>query len=204
MSTLKAILDKQAKEYNKHLRNQKRVQTTLDYQYRVQREKTIPKKHRPKPPLIICPTNNQAKITQDFHKKYEQLFYETLQQAITQNMITLELERGRCREALDRVEIVLRERTIPQDQAKDILQKFLKSLNLDESQITARVQRLTLSPKTIKSTESDQATESISKQPAKSTSRKRKNTSTLVSHSTKQLKLDHFLCLGPKSTQDPP
>ena len=58
--TMKASLQRQKDLYLQHSRIVERTQTTLSYQHKIQSHNTIPKKHRPRPPVIVDSALNKT------------------------------------------------------------------------------------------------------------------------------------------------
>ena len=107
------LLKKQATEYQKHAHIIKKTQTLLDHQYQMQLQGTIPKKHKPLPPTIINTDASKEKFDREFLQQYYELFAKALQEAITKNTITLELEKARCSDILKHTERELCQATEP-------------------------------------------------------------------------------------------
>jgi hypothetical protein len=101
-----ALLQKQKATYLQHSSVVNRVQGVLTHQYQLQSYNSIPKRHRPKPPTVVD-TFHQKRYVDKFEREYSKLYRESLQEAITQNTITLELEKARCHEILQHTEKML-------------------------------------------------------------------------------------------------
>ena len=100
MATSKDFLNKQATHYRKHQQIANTAKATLDHQYQIQARGTIPTKYKPKPLKVINTDNNKTKFTHKFMSEYKRLFTKSLEEAITQNSVTFELEKSRCLDVL--------------------------------------------------------------------------------------------------------
>lgn len=209
----------QAKGYKKHQDIVKTTETTLNRQYRIQQNRTIPKLHRPKPPFVV---HNNTKFVQEFNKEFATFFFERLQEAILQNTIALELEKSRCLNILMQTEKELHHSTEPPQLISKLYTNFLEQLNIKDHVISPELQRKlqtihSSSPppeantpskplKKRSSTHQRKKRRQSQKQRAKmsdnDTSIKRKST---TSHppAKKQLKMDHFLVQSHNLTLDP-
>ena len=65
---VREFLQQQEAQYKKHQRVIKTAESTVKHQYQIKLNGTIPKKHRPKPPVIVNEENSKAKFTQSFQK----------------------------------------------------------------------------------------------------------------------------------------
>ena len=212
MSRITEILIQQSKAYKKHYNLWKKAETTIAHQYKLQEAGKIPKKHKPKPPQICVPSGNSKKVIEEFQFKYKHLFFECLQEAITQNTLTLELGKARCRDILRRTEELLNKTAAPLDQLQESYTEFLIQNKVDEQQRIQSLQALSHPKKPLTKQTPPQtagATTSSKEQSIKDTTplvskrKKRKNPET-SQHHPKQLKLDHFLGRGQKQIYEPP
>ena len=89
--TMKASLHLQ------HSQVVERTQTTLSYQHKIQSHNTIPKKHRPRPPIIVDSALNKTHA--EFQKEYNKLFQQSLQESIGESID--ERESKKFKEGLD-------------------------------------------------------------------------------------------------------
>lgn len=133
--SVQEFLDRQASAYLSHINVISRIQATLKYQYQIQAQGTIPKKHRPLPPVIITTDSNKKSFNRKFHQQYQELFFNSLQDAITKNTVNLELEKARCKDILIQTEREL----CSANQTGPVLAKryntFLQRLSIHNHQI---------------------------------------------------------------------
>lgn len=87
------FLQKQESEYKKHQRVIKAAEATVQQQIQIKSKQEIPKKHRPKPPTIFDSDNCKEKFLQSFQEEYKRFFLKNLDEAISLNTITIELEK---------------------------------------------------------------------------------------------------------------
>lgn len=217
---VKSFLKLQARQYKKHQDTVKTTEATLDKQYRIQRNRTIPKVHRPKPPSVV---NSNGKFAQDFNKQYATLFFECLQEAILQNTITLELEKSRCLDILMQTEKQLHLATEPPQLIAKLYANFLEQLHVKDHEISPELQQKfqaihPSSPSPQANTQNKSSKKKKSRrpfnqrkvrQPPKGTTSNNDDTSVkrkcTTSHppAKKQLRIDHFLVKGHELTPDP-
>lgn len=215
------LLKKQATQYQKHMCVIKKTQATLDHQYRTQLHGTIPKKHKPLPPTVINTNGNKEKFNKEFLRQYQELFFKSLQDAITKNTITLELEKARCTDVLRQTERELCQLTEPGPALQKLYAKFLKDLLVTNHEILPELKKKFESQNTPE-TQTSPTTSKIQHSPTptspeplpkatqvrthtssqKHFNRKRKN-NTPIPATTKQMKLDSFLVPGPKPPKTP-
>ena len=210
--SLTQCLDQQAIQYKQHVNIITKTQTILDHQYKLQNRGTIPKKHRPLPPTIIGTDGSKEKFEEDFNHKYKVFFFQSIQEAITQNTITLELEKARCSDILNQTERELCQATVPTPLLENLFRKFLHQLNLPNHQMSpelkVKLQREKHQeppqPETASVSKKQKIlplTSSNSKRMPANTKRKRKTTQHPTA--TKQMKIDCFLEKGPKPPPNP-
>ena len=209
------FLKHQAEQYKKHQKMVKSTQATLSHQLQMQSSGTIPKKHRPQPPSV---TNGQTKFTENFMQVYGKLFFKSLQEAIIQNSITMELEKTRCLDILRQTERELCLATELPELLSKCYTDFLQHLNLTDHQMSPELQ-LKLhpppspsgapTPKPHHQPKRKLTFHQNTKQPPKQKETTHKDTAVKRKHALphpiakKQAKLDHFLELGQKPTPDP-
>lgn len=220
------FLEQQTKQYKIHQSIINRVQTTLQHQHQIQSQNNIPKKHRPKPPIVID-TDRSKEFTETFTREYEKFFFKELQEAITQNTVTLELERARCSDILRHTEVTMSRSNIPTSLLTEYYSKFLQQLQITDRQPLPELQHklkcpdgpryetsspkpmLTLTPtqttcgahqKNPTSLHTHRRTSSKGKFPTNThkMGTKRKNAAPQP-QAKKQLKIDHFLSRGQKA-----
>ena len=103
MNTVKSqtemFLDTQSLEYQKHISHIKELESTLQHQYMIQSQKTIPKMYTPKILQISNPL-----LTQKFKQEYRSLFFQQLDKAIESNTISLELHKAASNSIVTQIE----------------------------------------------------------------------------------------------------
>lgn len=189
----KAYLRQQREGYLKHKQVVDRAKATLDHQYRLQKHEIIPKKHLPKPPMVVEPYSNKTH-TKKFTEEYKKLFLRSLQDAIIQNTTILELEKARCLDVLRQTEQVLTASSEPPVLLSKWYKQFLNDINAKEHTPCPELRK-----KLEAATPITQGRNS-GQRPRETRKRKAPNTNKPV---TKQQKLDHFLVKGLHDTQSP-
>lgn len=212
--SVQELLDKQASAYQRHVNVISRTQVTLKHQYQIQIQGTIPKKHRPLPPTIISTDSNKESFDKKFHQQYKELFFNSLQDAITRNVVTLELEKARCKDILIQTERVL----CSVDQTGPLLAKryntFLQKLSirnheiLPETQPTASKHRQTSKsnkkqPPHLKTMCIPPSTSTSHSENHHHTTNKKRKHNSPNPPTKKQMKLDSFLLPGHKLPKNP-
>lgn len=134
----KHFLTQQVKKYQGHYNTVKRTKATLQHQYRIQTTETLPKKHHPKPPVVVDTVQNKE-FTKSFNKKYRRFFSECLQEAITKNTITLELEKARCQDVIRQTEEFLCQITESSTNIKTYYTEFLQTIEATNHQMSPQL-----------------------------------------------------------------
>ena len=93
---MEAFLEYQAKEYCTHATLAKHLHNEVSFQRDIQKHRTIPKKYLPRS-FPTVPNNKDSVLTARFKKKYNEIFFEHLEEVIATNTITMELEEARLR-----------------------------------------------------------------------------------------------------------
>ena len=218
--SVQEFLDRQASAYQSHVNVISRTQATLKHQYQIQAQGTIPKKHRPLPPVIVTTDSNKESFNRKFHQQYQELFFNSLQDAITKNTVNLELEKARCKDILIQTEREL----CSANETGPVLAKryntFLQRLSISNHQILPelrskfKIQSVTQEHKQATKTDEKQppqlkpryipsSTATYNSKNHHTTSKKRKH---IVKGTNpppkKQMKLDSFLLQGPKPSRN--
>ena len=180
-----AFLKKQKEAYLQHSKVVNKVQGVLTHQYQLQSHKSIPKKHRPKSPTVVD-TFHQTKHAEKFREMYSKLYRESLQEAITQNTITLELEKARCHEILQHTEKVLCSSPDAASQLKKIYTAFLKEIKVSSHTPCPELKKKLEEASTSKPEEKSVKSKQKMKQPSK------RKTSNATPPLKKQPRIDHF------------
>lgn len=206
----KQFLKQQTEKYQKHQNTIKVTENILKQQFRIKSTSKIPKKSSPKPPSII--DNNQKKQFElKFRTSYKNLFLNSLQEAITQNTITLELEKARCEDILRQTERELCHATDSPSQLLKMYTHFLETLHITSHSMSPELQHKLQLPiqsspsKTPPSQNTDtpevkERKEAITSDIPTATKRKHSFPSPLTK---KQQKLGHFLFKGQKLKANP-
>ena len=203
------FLQKQEAQYNKHQQVIKKAENTVKHQYQIKANGIIPKKHRPKPPVVVNEENSRAKCTQSFQKEYNKLFFKSIDKAISLNTITIELEKARSSEITRRTEQVLCLSSEPSTLLLKLYKEFLERIDLSNHEISQELRvKLTTAPAHCSkkpSTEKTKQTRQNKKKTLRHTSVGAQKRKEAIPHppATKQLKLDHFLVKGQKQATKP-
>lgn len=80
------FLQTQSLEYQRHASHATELRATLEQQLNMEMYKTIPREYQPKQLKV-----NKTSLTEEFTKKYNQLFFKHLEKVITSNQIELQL-----------------------------------------------------------------------------------------------------------------
>ena len=95
-TSLEEYIREQTQQYQRHIISRNKAKKVLQYQNNIRTFKTIPKQFLPQKSLqLLQPT---TPIVSDFHEKYQGLFFEHLNNVISSNTITLELDETLLRQ----------------------------------------------------------------------------------------------------------
>ena len=193
-----AFLQKQKEAYLQHSSVVNKAQGVLTHQHQLQSYNSIPKRHHPKPPTVVD-TFHQKKYIDKFEREYGKLYKESLQEAITQNTVTLELEKARCHEILQHTEKMLCLSPDPPSELKKIYTAFLQEINASTH---------VPCPELKKKLEDTPATTIKPEEKNVKVKQKKKRTSKRKTGSTapplrKQPRIDHFLGKSRQTTRNP-
>ena len=211
-ANINQFLQKQECEYNKHQRVIKAAETTVKQQIQIKTKKEIPKKHRPKPPTILDSDNCKGKFLQSFQEEYKRFFLKHLDEAISLNTITIELERARCLEVIRRTEKELCRSSESPEYILKQYTAFLQRINLlnhefspelqmklHHSKITPNAPAPSLTPNApIMKRQFQRKRKCCSNKPMQ-----QKNSLELEPRPMKQMRLDHFLAKSQRHTTKP-
>ena len=199
-----------SEEYQSHLLQIQKVESTIEQQQKMMSYHTIPKMYRPR---VLTTINCNKSIVEDFNKGFEKLFFQHLERVLTSNSITLEIEKGHLERVLSQVDDYLNKLdTTPLHRAQ-LYDDFIKQNNIirETPEKLAKLQPHDhMNPPTTNTpTSQDSPTTSGPSTPTPSVhlsqknNRKRKHRS---KHPTgrKVTKRDHFLCQGPTNHPQPP
>ena len=101
-TTAEEMLRLNTAEYQQHQSTKNRLSKALKFQENIQTFQTIPKRFYPSTtPEIICPSKELA---EKFEAEYRKLFSRHLEEVITHNTISLELENARLKEIVQQTE----------------------------------------------------------------------------------------------------
>ena len=89
-------IKEQSQQYQHHLQSRNKAKEILQYQHNIRTFKTIPKQFLPQKSLqLLQPT---TPLLADFHKQFQDLFFDHLNAVISSNTIALELEEALLRQ----------------------------------------------------------------------------------------------------------
>lgn len=206
------FLQKQESEYKKHQRVIKAAEATVQQQIQIKSKQEIPKKHRPKPPTIFDSDNCKEKFLQSFQEEYKRFFLKNLDEAISLNTITIELEKARCLEIIRRTEKELCESSESPTCILKQYTAFLQRINLSDHEFSPELQmklhHSEITPDV--PAPSSKPSAPIMKRPfqrkrkcCSNKSTQQKNSPELEPRPMKQMKLDHFLAKSQRHTTKP-
>ena len=96
------LLKRNSKDYQTHRSTANRIGKALQHQNNIKLFQSIPKRYQPPAiPELVVPNSD---ISKKFTAQYEKLFFQCLDEAITHNTISLELENARLKEIVTRTE----------------------------------------------------------------------------------------------------
>ena len=99
MSTsIEEFLCEQSQQYNHHLTIRNETQRILRFQHNIRTSRTIPKQYLPPKSLQLTLPNTI--LTSDYQQKYLNLFLQHLNDVITSNTITMELQDAQIKHIL--------------------------------------------------------------------------------------------------------
>ena len=130
------FLEEQSKQYQSHL---KKLRTTLNFQHNIRNYKTIPKQYSPSSFLEI-PADNQSTLTANFQQEYNKLFFKYLNQVLTYNTISLELEESRLKNFVSHVKESLTRSSLSPTETNLLFENFLADNNIANYQTSPTLQ----------------------------------------------------------------
>ena len=116
-------MDSQSTLYQSHLIKEQKIKYALEFQHNIRNYKSIPKQYLP-PSFPTTPAGSPT-LKEDFLQAYNRLFFEYLDQIITYNTISLELEISQMKAIISHTESHLSATTLPAERSRDLLQQFL-------------------------------------------------------------------------------
>ena len=127
-TTAEEMLRLNTAEYQQHQSTKNRLSKALKFQENIQTFQTIPKRFYPSTtPEIICPSKELA---EKFEAEYRKLFSRHLEEVITHNTISLELENARLKEIVQRTEKQLSTIQAPPETINELRQQFYTKNNI--------------------------------------------------------------------------
>ena len=128
--SLETVLQEQSHRYQHHLAIRNKAKKALQYQHNIRAFKTIPKHFLPQRFLqLVQPT---TPLTSDFQKRFDDLFFQHLNDVITSNTITLELAEAQLKDTIQYTTKILAESTKPTAIVTEQYQKFMSENNITE------------------------------------------------------------------------
>ena len=183
------FLQTQSLEYQRHASHATELRATLEQQLNMEMYKTIPREYQPKQLKV-----NKTSLTEEFTKKYNQLFFKHLEKVITSNQIELQLHTSALTSIIVQTEIYLSKSQLPATEITSLYQKFLLNNHIED--------RIAIPELQIKLQEESNAP-ATSVKPKKKRRQKRK-CPTPAPEPSKHMKQDHFLSSGPQKIWTPP
>lgn len=200
------VLQLLSEEYQSHLLQIQKVESTIEQQQKMMSHHTIPKMYRPR---VLTTINCNKSITEDFNKGFEKLFFQHLERVLTSNSIILEIEKGHLERVLSEVDEYLNKLNITPLHRTQLHDNFSIIRETPEKLARLQLHDHMNAPTTNTPTSQDSPTTSSPSTPTPTVhpslkiNRKRKHRS---KHPTgrKATKPDHFLCQGPTNQPQPP
>ena len=149
MSTIEEIIQHNSAEYQRHRTTRNRLVKTLQFQRNIHTFQTIPKHYCPPATLELTVPNPNP--SQKFEAEYHRLFFKHLNEVITHNTISLELENARLKEVVNKTEKLLSTSNAPPEIISQSIQQFHSQNETEEENTTAaetRMQAIAESQKT--------------------------------------------------------
>lgn len=100
--SIEEFIKEQTQQYQRHLSIKYQTCKVLQYQQNIRTHKTIPKQYLPPNSLQLTLPNTT--LTADYQQKSQDLFFQHLDDVITHNTITLELQEAQMRQIVLRTE----------------------------------------------------------------------------------------------------
>ena len=142
--TIEEILKQNSSEYQQHLSTRNKITRVLQHQNNIRLFKTIPRHYQPSAtPEIV--THNPT-LSNEFQTGFQQLFFKHLNDVITNNTISLELENSRLREIITRTENQLSTLAAPAQVIAQLRLKFYTQNNIPVGQETSQQPKRPQSP----------------------------------------------------------
>ena len=138
MSTIEDIIQHNSAEYQRHRTTRNRLVKTLQFQRNIHTFQTIPKHYRPPATLELTVPN--PNLSQKFEAEYHRLFFKHLNEVITHNTISLELENARLKEVVNRTEKLLSTSNAPPEIISHSIQQFHSQNETEQNTTTAETQ----------------------------------------------------------------
>jgi signal recognition particle GTPase len=123
MSFISSTIDEQAKELNRCKQQQKEIERTIHYHQNMKTYRTIPRKF--KPSNVPTTTNPSTQLTDDFNKKYEELFFNHLDKILMNDSLALEITKTRIDNILKQTETYLSSLQVPPQTLSTLYHQFL-------------------------------------------------------------------------------
>ena len=142
--TIEETLKQNSSEYQQHISTRNKITRVLQHQNNIRLFKTIPKHYQPSAtPEIV--THNPT-LSNEFQTAFQQLFFKNLNDVITNNTISLELENSRLREIITRTENQLSTLASPAHVIAQLHLKFYIQNNIPVGQKTSQQPKCPQSP----------------------------------------------------------
>lgn len=131
--SIEEFLQQQSQLYQHHLSMKSKTDKVLQHQHEIRLNKTIPKQYLPQKSLQLVLSNTT--ITSNYQQKYQELFFQHLDEVITNNTITLELEEAQMRQILSHTEKQLATLKATSATIAECYHQFTKTNNIQSHSI---------------------------------------------------------------------
>lgn len=131
--SIEEFLRQQSQLYQHHLNVRNKANKVLQHQHEIRLNKTIPKQYLPQKSLQLIVSNTT--MTSEYQQKYQHLFFQHLDEVITNNTITLELEAAQMRQILTHTEKQLATLTATSATIAEYYHHFIKTNNIQSHNI---------------------------------------------------------------------
>lgn len=196
------FLAERSSELKNYFQKRKELEQLIQYHRNILQYRTIPRKFRPPTtPTTVLPN---PILTDEFTKKYEQLFFEHVEKVITSDNISLELNKAAITSVLSQTEIYLSSLPTPPQKLTEIYYNFLSENHVTDHTPLPVLQTKLQTPEitnTPPHSNLSAPTTDMSPKQIKRPNRKRKQKQ---SHPRSEKKSKHFLSQGPHPPLKPP
>ena len=138
MSVFQFLRD-QSKEYQCHVQRRNKLEKAIAHQHQIQLTKRIPRQYKPK---ILNPVFNTTQLQREFETEYDTLFFHHLNKVMTQNQISVELEKGALQSIVTQTIRHISCLDKPKEEIHQLYQQFLQNNEIDPNNLPPELRNL--------------------------------------------------------------